>query len=260
MKDRQGFTLIELLVVISIIAILVALLLPALHKARKAAESAKCLSNLRQVGPALVGYVTDHKGMMPPYVELGSDPTGATLPDGLFYNQYSRHLLLTTWHKSGPFEGGPRGGDGFLGPYMNTESGHSLSDAIVGCPSVETSRDESLRWAGAPLPSFIYYHTSFALNLFNATRWREDAIGAPLEFDALERPSALLHTMDGPGTAPYTLTPDLYPNWEDYTARMVTSRHGADTFNGVFADGHARGGTMVELYRTEYFVPRMFLP
>jgi prepilin-type N-terminal cleavage/methylation domain-containing protein/prepilin-type processing-associated H-X9-DG protein len=61
-KSRLAFTLIELLVVIAIIAILAALLLPALVRAKTAAQAAACRSNLRQLGIALTLYVDEYKG------------------------------------------------------------------------------------------------------------------------------------------------------------------------------------------------------
>jgi prepilin-type N-terminal cleavage/methylation domain-containing protein/prepilin-type processing-associated H-X9-DG protein len=65
MKQKNGFTLVELLVVIGIISVLIAMLLPALSKAREAAQSVACLSNLRQVGTAFQMYCNENKDWFP---------------------------------------------------------------------------------------------------------------------------------------------------------------------------------------------------
>lgn len=88
-SQRKGFTLIELLVVISIIALLVSILLPALSKARENAKRTQCASNLHFIGIGLSTYAADRvEGNMPPSI---FESTASIAP----YNSYYAYTIQT---------------------------------------------------------------------------------------------------------------------------------------------------------------------
>jgi prepilin-type N-terminal cleavage/methylation domain-containing protein/prepilin-type processing-associated H-X9-DG protein len=158
---RRAFTLVELLVVIGIIALLIAILMPALSRARESGRQVQCLSNLRQIAVATVGYCNANKGYFPGDGG-GSAPTG---------NGADKWIM---WREPDP---GWNIDESSLAPHLGIK-GDSLR-TLFRCPSDE--------WEGHDKPSPIPYRYSYSMNQLLTNPNQTYAQGVPYNYPKFAR-------------------------------------------------------------------------
>ncbi len=144
----RAFTLIELLVVISIISLLISILLPALGKARKAAASTQCLSNLRTIGSALVMYAGDFHDIV---------------PRNYWYTNGCAPWALTAWDANGG-AGEPSGVGCLLkNDYLGVTNNKVCSPDLKKSPALRCpSKPNSDFYDNAPYESSYFYFGPFS--------------------------------------------------------------------------------------------------
>ena len=220
---KRIFTLIELLIVIAMIAILAALLLPALNQAREKAKAIQCISNLKQLGAAQIFYIDSYDGLPAPSSAPISNASASTA---------SWQVLL------------------YLSGALNNRS-----EALV-CPAgaVKESNKNGVTVDGT---QYIYY-THFGVNLdiaaeINAATGRRKISTNAILFSKLPTPSRTILAADQNDNLKwggFVLT-----NWHNDTAdpTSTTDRHGERHYNGrgcniLFCDMHVAAAPKPEIY------------
>ncbi len=232
-RMNQAFTLIELLVVISIIALLIAILLPALGSARRSAQDMQCLGNMRQFGTATHAYADAFKSSLPIGTKASPGATNWTI-------QINGYLANTGMD----FAGNPEARSPiFRCPSAVIRSGDThYSSHRRMIPDTASAYTVPYRLSQILRTSELFLYADGTQSKTGANVGQAELVA----YDVY--PSWILISDPVPGTPDAPLSANAMGNNTDTQAGKFRWRHGGDqATNLMFADGHAetkRRGTV----------------